>query len=211
MKRIRRFHLPVPFDSRESLWGLSLETALSRAHIELEIGCGVGWHPIDLAKKMKSETQAMIAVERTTEKFHAFRGRLENHPQLASIITGVHGDAFRFIATRIPNSSIDRLWLLYPNPDFKRSNHRWFNSMGFRRSLLALRCSGTFHFSTNLLGYAQEGEIAAGKLGLRLIEKQIISKLTRPDFAPRTHFEKKYFERGNDLFDYVFEKSHEAT
>lgn len=205
----RSFKLPKLSKNRVEIFGLKLTEALRRKSIELEIGCGVGWHPIEIAKQMRSD-QAFIAVERTSNKFAAFKRRLENHPSLKTVLTAVHGDAFHFIAEEIPDQALERIWLLYPNPEVKRPNNRWYRSPGFRRTLAALRIGGHFHFATNIAEYASTSESQAKLLGLRLQESQIVSQTTHTGYCPRTHFEKKYFERGERLFDYTFEKVNEV-
>lgn len=206
----RAFRLTDLRDERTELFGLPLETALRRKQVELEIGCGVGWHPIETAKNLLADEQALIAIERTNNKFLAFKRRFENHPHLQNVLTGVHADAFHFIAQAIPDQALGKIWMLYPNPEIKRPNNRWYRSPGFRRALMALRLGGRFHFATNLSEYALAGEAQTTRLGLRLLEKQLITKTDQPNFSPRTHFEKKYYERGEQLFDYTFEKVNEA-
>ncbi len=208
--KIRTYRSPAAQSLRIKLHGLSIEEALKRSHIELEIGCGVGWHPIELAKSLVPQQQSIIAIERTTNKFRTFCQRLENHPELSYILTAVQADAFHFITELIPHGSLARLWMLYPNPEIKRPNHRWHNSSAFQMALKGLRTGGTFHFATNLSDYAQDCERTAPRIGLRVLEKRQISNQTDLNFSPRTHFEKKYFERRNVLFDYVFEKTDEA-
>lgn len=208
--KFRNYRSSVSRNLQLKSHGLPLEEALKRSHIELEIGCGVGWHPIEVAKSLVPEQQSILAIERTTNKFNAFRRRLENHPDLNSVLTAIQADAFHLITELIPHESLTRLWMLYPNPEIKRPNNRWYNSSAFRMALRALRTGGTFHFATNLSDYAEESETLAPRMGLRVIEKRQISNQFNVDFSPRTHFEKKYFERGNLLFDYVFEKTDEA-
>lgn len=202
---IRTYNSPKVGLERLVLSGLPLKEALSRASVELEIGCGVGWHPIQRAKAISDLNSAIIAVERTSNKFNAFQRRLDNHRELLNLITAIHADAFQFVAHQVPNQSLDRLWLMYPNPEIKKSNNRWYRSPGFRRALQAVKPSGTFHFATNLLDFAEAAETHAPHLGLRLLEKKVLNLRQTPLFSPRTHFEKKYFERGDALYDFVFD------
>lgn len=212
----RQYQVPNTLGDRTQTFGLPLEEALRRRSIELEIGCGVGWHPIEVAKLLEND-QALIAIERTSNKFAAFQRRLQNHPHLQDVLSAVHADAFHFIATSVPSASLDKIWMLYPNPEIKRPNNRWYLSPGFRRALQALRIGGVFHFATNIADYAHAGEAQAKSLGLSLQEARLIQKSqlnqqsNQAPFSPRTHFEKKYYERGETLFDYVFQKTSEVS
>lgn len=177
----------------------------SDRRIVLEIGCGVGWHPIQLAEQLGPKA-LIVAVERTENKFNSFRTRLDNHPELHTCICAVHGDAYHFVDRHFPLARIDDVWMLYPNPEMKRTSLRWYNAPSFQRIVDAMKPGAFFHFATNLKDFAIEGVKAANQFDLDAVSKVEINRQSDPQFKPRSHFEKKYFERQETLFSLQFRK-----
>lgn len=163
--------------------------------LDLEIGCGVGWHPVTYAARHPDRT--LIAIEHTREKFQKFKQRASRH-DLANL-RAVHADAVRYVTHAIAPSSLERVFILYPNPEMRASNKRWFRMPFFEELLSKLKSGGTLQLATNLEGYAEEAKTYARYWGLNLVHESHPSE-------PRTHFEKKYLERGETCFDLVFQK-----
>ncbi len=179
----------------------------SDRRLVLEIGCGVGWHPVQLAKQWQVDRDSaslLIAVERTKMKFDSFRNRLLHHEDLQKSICAVHGDAYQFVDLYFTNSRLDEVWLLYPNPEVKRPGLRWYNAPAFQRIQSAMKPGALFHFATNLQDFAREGLTKGTTLGLEVVSHNEISNQSTPDFNPRSHFEKKYFERGEIIYSTQF-------
>ena len=166
------------------------------ATLDLEIGCGVGWHPVTYAKQNHERT--LIAIEHTREKFQKFSARAEKHA-LTNLIP-VHADAVRYVTHAISPQSIDRVFILYPNPEEQASNKRWLRMPFFSELLSKVKVGGTVQLATNIAHYAEEAkQYATGVWGLACIAE------SNPK-TPRTHFEKKYLERGETCFDLIFQK-----
>ena len=182
--------------------GLLLDAFFNRPFLAVEIGCGVGLHPIQYATEFPS--RSMIAIERTTEKFASFHRRLEMHPHLKDRICAVHADAFQFLDENFPLRSIDEVWILYPNPEPKKITRRWFFTPFTSRLIELLKPEAKLFLSTNIESYALDCEKMAGQFQLVVEKSAVFSQLTRPDWKPRTHFEKKYYERGEAIFDITF-------
>lgn len=164
--------------------------------LDLEIGCGVGWHPIAYAQA--NADRRLIAIEHTRAKFESFERRLQKH-NLANLLA-VHADAVRWITHAIGNESLDRVFILYPNPEPQAKNKRWFRMPFMEELLRKLKPNGTITLATNIGEYAAEArEYAMQHWGLELVKESTPRK-------PRTHFEKKYLERGEECFDLVFRK-----
>lgn len=171
--------------------------------LDVEIGCGVGFHPLKYARE--NPGRQLIAFERTKEKFAKFESRLAHHDSLPNL-KPVHGDAIAWITHGLQAAQVDRYFLLYPNPYPKESQRNLrFHAMPFFSFLLStLKPGGSLTLATNMKFYAEEAKHSfTEEWGMTLIsEKQI-----EPQAAPRTHFEKKYLARGEPCFDFLFQKS----
>ena len=174
----------------------------------LEIGAGVGFHAIQHAKEHPGIL--LVAIERTQEKFQKFKGRFERHPQLHAYknLFAIHGDAIGWCTHELTEYRWDRVFLLYPNPNPKNAKSRWINQPFFGTVLEQCKPGATLEFATNIESYAQEFEIQAlKKWNLICSFKQVFNRDSAPSgFTPRTHFEKKYFERGETLHHLQFQR-----
>ncbi len=170
--------------------------------LDLEIGAGQGLHAIQYC--LRHPERRLIALERTQAKFAAFRSRQMRHPGLDNLLA-LRSDAQAFASHFLPPLSLDKVFLLYPNPypKARQANQRWHRSpfMGFLHT--RMKEDGRLFLATNLRWYADEAEHWLAEAGLfRLLDRREL----REGSLPRTHFEKKYLERGETCFDLVFEK-----
>lgn len=198
----REFHLPEKVLAREA----SLDPAFlsDERPLDVEIGCGVGLHPIRRA--LNFPERKLIAIEHTREKFEKFAGRLVHHPHLPNLLP-VHANAISWISKNLPPQSIDQIFLLYPNPNPQRKNQRWFMMPFMHRLLLSLKNGGRLHLATNIEAYFSEALEQSSKLNLRILEKRQLGSSNLAE--ARTHFEKKYLARGETCFNVIFEKPDE--
>src|SRR5689334_22652665 len=90
--------------------------------LDVEIGCGVGLHPIRYA--LANPERNLIAIEHTREKFASFRQRYEGNGHPANLFP-IHADAIRWVTHALPPGSVSKFLLLYPNPEPKATNKRW--------------------------------------------------------------------------------------
>ena len=67
-----------------------------------------------------------------------------------------------------------------------------------------MRPGASLFFATNLEDYAATAPDFAAARGLGMTKFEKIRRETLPDFQTRTHFEKKYFERGETIFNFEF-------
>lgn len=170
--------------------------------IDIEIGCGVGLHPIRYSAE--NPDRILIAIERTRLKFAKFKTRFENHRKPKNLFP-VHADATHWIFRHVPDFRIDRVFILYPNPypKPKQKNQRFAFSSFLPELIKKLNVDGTLHLATNLYYYAEEMKTELTQTwGLQLIKEEVID----PDTKPRSHFEKKYLIRGDKCFDLIFQK-----
>lgn len=194
--QVRMFNIDQVKPPVETIAHPSASAWLARANtpIDLEIGCGVGWHPISYARE--NPDRRLIAIEHTRAKFERFQGRLNNQPELTNLLA-VHADAVRWVAHSLPPQSIERCFFLYPNPEPKAPNRRWLRSPFLHRLLTTLKPGGEITLATNEQWYMAEArDWAAHAWGLEEIDYREITA-----GSPRTHFEKKYLARGQTCFD----------
>lgn len=179
---------------------IKVEIPLSYQNLDIEIGCGVGFHPIDYAKN--NPERLLIAIEKTKEKFDKFLGRLERHPNIKSVVP-IHTNAVWWIAHFVKPNSVDRYFILYPNPYPKDPQKRFFQMPFMNHLVETLKLGGTITLATNEKYYFDESLENAEKIfGLKVIENKAVD----PSGKPRTHFEKKYLERGETCYNLVFRK-----
>jgi tRNA (guanine-N7-)-methyltransferase len=169
-------------------------------NFDIEIGCGVGLHAIQYCKNNPDRT--LFAIEKTEEKFGKFSRRISNHPDIKNLIA-VRGDGMAWVVHGIPEKCVDQYFFLYPNPYPKNAqkNLRFHNMPTFAAVMDSLKIGGFIHLATNEVFYAEEAErVSKDQWGLKLIEKEKWNQ------KPRTHFEKKYLERGEDCWNLVWQK-----
>jgi tRNA (guanine-N7-)-methyltransferase len=179
---------------------LKVEIPDGFSNLDIEIGCGVGFHPIDYAKN--NPDRLLVAIEKTKEKFDKFLGRLERHPQIKNIIP-IHTNAVWWIAHEVKPKTVDRYFILYPNPYPKDPQKRFFQMPFMRHLIDTLKPGGTITLATNEESYFHESLTNATDIfGLQVLEHKVLSSTDRP----RTHFEKKYLERGETCYNLVVQK-----
>lgn len=166
---------------------------------DLEIGCGAGWHPIRYAAE--NPDRNLIAIERTAAKFNAFASRLRRHdlPNLLAL----HADATAVLAHDLPAAFFSRLFFLYPNPEPRNPAQRWIRRPFFARVLETCRPGAEIVFATNEPSYFEElAQHGPSTWMLKIKSTRVLGREDLP--AARTHFEKKYLERGQSCREIVF-------
>jgi tRNA (guanine-N7-)-methyltransferase len=168
--------------------------------VALEIGAGVGWHAMRWSQAHSD--YLYLAVEHSKTRFEGLVKRWERHGQPAHLIP-IHADAESFVTHCLPAASLDKIFILYPNPYPKESqaNKRWHRMPFMEELLKKLKAQGEIEFATNEFFYAEEfRRYLKEQWSLRELEYRTLSKALNPEFRPRTHFEKKYWLRGQELF-----------
>lgn len=180
-----------------------LKAEIATGFADIEIGAGQGLHAIRYG--LAHPERKLLAIERTTEKFERFRGRLQKHPNIHNVFP-LHADAVSVIAHHVSDNSVDRFFLLYPNPypKQKQRNLRWHNSPFMGCLISKLKADGRLHLSTNLKWYADEAiQTLVEQWSMKLA---LDSKVMDPHLA-QTHFERKYLERGETCYRMIFIKA----
>ncbi len=171
--------------------------------LAIEIGCGVGLHPIQWCQSHPDK--ALLALERTKNKFQSFQSRIDSH-DLPNLFP-VFGDAQDWAPAHLKENSVDQIFLLYPNPypKEKQANKRWYRSPFAHYLLNILKPKGQIHFATNEKFLRDECLMYAKEFWNLKVFKERIS--TSTTWKPRTHFEKKYLGRGLTCYDIIFHKT----
>lgn len=170
------------------------------APLDLEIGAGVGFQALQYTKNHPE--RFLISIERTEEKFEKFFRRFENHNRPKNLLP-VHADAISLVHYYLPPQKIERAFFYYPNPESKNPTQRWINMPFFGRLIALLPPQASIQFVTNEEFYYQELLREYSKWPLQLArQRTFILKDQAPHF--RTHFEKKYLERGETCYEVEF-------
>lgn len=179
-----------------------LEPVTSQSPLDLEIGAGQGLHAIHYAKLHPQRT--LIAVERTATRFAKMQARHSRHSHLVNLWP-VNADALSIVVHFIKDHSLDRIFLLYPNPypKTKQANLRWHNMPFMAVLKQRLIPGGELILATNIEHYADEAqEQMTSEWKFILTSRSLVSNQS----SPRTHFEKKYLERGERCWNLTFVK-----
>ena len=187
-----------PHDVQQSVMGFLKKPCKK---LNIEIGCGVGFHPIQYALNHSDEN--IIAIERTSEKFEKFKGRLRNH-NLANLL-GVHAEAAILLPHTLEAQSVDQYFILYPNPYPKESqkNLRWAHLPFLNFVMSTLKPGGSLQFATNLEFYKDE---LLERLPEMFQFETVDCKEVTSSPKPLTHFEKKYLADGQTCFHIRFKR-----
>ena len=170
----------------------------------IEVGCGNGFHSIQLAKN--NPDRPIIAIERTKHKFSAFESRVKSH-HLKNLYP-VFGDATHWLPSNIESIKIQSYYFLYPNPypKEKQANKRFHRSPFLEYVIASLKQDGSLFFATNEKWFHEECiEYCTQNWGLKMIKNVEIS--TSNTTTPLTYFEKKYLERGQTCYHLCFQKN----
>ncbi len=175
--------------------------------LDVEIGCGVGLHPIQFAKAHPD--RYLVAIEHTREKFEKFRRRFERH-HLPNLLP-VHANAISWVSHCLGDETVDNFYFLYPNPNPKGKdfNKRWHAMPFMEKVIRCLKPNGRIHLATNETFYAIEAKANFEQVwSLKTVR---FERIQAGDVRPRTHFEKKYLARAHTCFDLIFSKSTPAS
>jgi tRNA (guanine-N7-)-methyltransferase len=191
-----------PIATNEQAW----RENMGLRNLVVEIGPGVGLHPIQYAKQHPQDY--IVAIEKTSAKYDKFARRVEHHPQLDNIYA-VHANAIEWITRNIKADEVSQYFLLYPNPYPKESQkNKRLMHMPFMQYLVAtMQVGATITLATNMEFFYLEAKqqweaISCFSLVQDLRLQQNI------DLKPRTHFERKYLAAGQTCFQLVFAKKY---
>lgn len=202
-RRYQQPQLPVPRYLTKNQKSEKLKKFIDQAStLILEIGCGVGLHPIRYA--LNHPSHRVIAVERTKERFEKFFRRYVNHQSPGNLFP-IHADAEAILNHYIAENSLDQIYFLYPNPEPQNPARRWIRMPLFGFILKKMKSDGKIIFVTNDKNYWTELRTINQEFWqMSIVHETEISREKCPEFQPRTHFEKKYLDAGQTIYELCF-------
>ncbi|MCX4026572.1 tRNA (guanosine(46)-N7)-methyltransferase TrmB [Endozoicomonas sp. SM1973] len=174
------------------------------APLVLEIGFGMGHSLLKMAEQEPEKNFIGIEVHRPGV------GSLLNEAQKAGLtnLRVYCDDAVEVLKHCIPDESIDRLQLYFPDPWHKKRHHkRRIVQPAFVQALRAkLKVNGLFHMATDWENYAEHMlEVMQEAEGFENTSTQN-DYVARPNYRPITKFEKRGARLGHGVWDLVFKR-----
>jgi tRNA (guanine-N7-)-methyltransferase len=117
-------------------------------------------------------------------------------------------DAVEVLEQQIPNTSLDAVYLFFPDPWHKKKHHkrRIVQTEFVQLVWCKLKPGGIFHMATDWENYAEHMlEVMTKAKGF----ENVASKgnyIARPDYRPLTKFEQRGHRLGHGVWDLIFEK-----
>jgi tRNA (guanine-N7-)-methyltransferase len=117
-------------------------------------------------------------------------------------------DAVEVLQQAIPDASLDRVQLFFPDPWPKKRHHkrRLVQSEFVQLLRLKLKVGGIFHMATDWQAYAEH-------MSLVMEDAQGFANLagvgcysSRPDYRPLTKYEQRGHQLGHEVFDLLYER-----
>ncbi|RYZ89443.1 MAG: tRNA (guanosine(46)-N7)-methyltransferase TrmB, partial [Moraxellaceae bacterium] len=199
------------FDTWWPTYGLSLYNGTidpgiifgRQAPLVLEIGFGMGDSLLEMAKNDPAKDFIGIEVHPPGV------GKLINEAGKAGVknLRVYMADAMDVLEDCIPDASIDRLQLYFPDPWHKKKhNKRRIVQPAFVQKLRPkLKAGGVFHMATDWQPYAEhmlDVMIVAENYANLSVDNGYSS---RPDYRPITKFEKRGERLGHGVWDLLFQ------
>ncbi|MCW8888523.1 MAG: tRNA (guanosine(46)-N7)-methyltransferase TrmB [Gammaproteobacteria bacterium] len=183
---------------------LNFEAIFGRtAPITLEIGYGNGESLVQMAKAAPERDFVGIEVHRPGV------GRLLHRIEELGLtnLKTICADAVEVLKQQIPDESIDRVQLFFPDPWHKKRHHKrrivsdeWL--MLVRSKLLM---GGTIHMATDWEHYAEQmlDDLSSAEGFVNCADESFIP---RPESRPLTKFEQRGLDRGHGVWDLLFRR-----
>lgn len=201
------------FDKQWSVYGLSLysgkldfqQTYGRQAPVVLEIGFGMGDSLLQMAQSEPDKDFLGVEVHPPGV------GRLINNAgkQGTNNLRVYMADAIDVLEDCVPDNSIDRFQLYFPDPWHKKKHHkrRIVQPAFVQRIRQKLKIGGMFHLATDWENYAEHMmEVMCTAEGYTNLAGDY-QYAERPDYRPVTKFEKRGERLGHGVWDILFERT----
>ena len=178
--------------------------------VNLEIGFGMGDSLIEMARS--SPETNFLGIEVHTPGVGRILQRIEQ-VQLTNLRV-FHADAIDILEHRIPVSSLNAVFLYFPDPWHKRRhNKRRIVSTHFIQLVYShLQEGGFFHMATDWQDYAKHmlkemTQTIQENSSINLINQSPQGDyIDRPKWRPETKFEGKGLRKGHGIWDILYKK-----
>lgn len=170
------------------------------APLIVEIGSGMGESTALMAQARPDINLLAIEVYRpgvAQTLHHLSRAGVDN-------VRVLRGECIQVLTELVRPGTLSEVWLFFPDP-WPKTRHlkRRLVSPGFADLVASrLRRGGVFRLATDWAPYA-ERMLAAGT-GAKLLRNPHCGWAPRPEFRPRTRFERRGLAEGREIFDLEF-------
>jgi len=170
----------------------------------LEIGFGNGHSLAKMAAEHADEDYLGIEVHRPG--VGALLLLIEEHG--LSNIRLMCDDAVEVLKHRLPDDSLNRAQLFFPDPWHKKRHHKRRILQSNFVSLIAqkLKCGGLFHLATDWEDYALQMVDVMSKSSAFENTAGEGNFVARPDYRPLTKFEQRGKRLGHGVWDLIYKK-----
>ena len=182
------------------------KASLFSNNMDLEIGCGVGWHGIQ--RSLEHPDRLYLGVEPCKKRIEKFNRRWLAHDQPKNLM--IFRSRIEMLLPQIkPEIKFDRIFILYPTPYMKNKTKtkRWHLQPFMCKLIERLKDCGKIVMATNIQEYALEFEASmetSWNLFPHSKEKYDLQRFEKESMKFRTHFEKKYLLDGQTIFNYEY-------
>lgn len=173
------------------------------AHTVVEIGFGMGASFVAMAKAAPEQNFMGIEVHRPGVGACLADAKDEG----VTNVRVMEHDAVEVMMNCLPENSIDRLQLFFPDPWHKKRHHkrRIVQPEFVQMIRRVLKPGGVFHMATDWENYAEHMlEVMDAAEGFTNQHSET-SYAPRPDYRPLTKFEKRGQRLGHGVWDLLFE------
>ncbi|RDV25683.1 tRNA (guanosine(46)-N7)-methyltransferase TrmB [Alteromonas aestuariivivens] len=171
----------------------------------LEIGFGMGKSLVEMASNAPDKNFIGIEVHRPgVGACLSLAGELG-----LTNLRAMEYDAVEVFKKMIPDSSLDRVQLYFPDPWHKKRHHkRRIVQPEFAEMVrVKLKMGGHFHMATDWENYAEHmAEIMNSAPGFKNTAEQG-NYVPRPDYRPITKFEVRGQKLGHGVWDLIYERT----
>ena len=182
---------------------LNFERCFGNTHpVTFEIGFGMGQSLVEMAKNAPERN--FIGVEVHEPGVGACLMAAEQEG--VSNLRIYNDDAVEVLKQCIPDASLDRVQIFFPDPWHKKRHHkRRIVQPEFINQLMSkLRVDGCIHLATDWQNYA-EHMLAVLNDNPRLDnQSETNDYVARPDSRPKTKFEQRGENKGHGVWDLIF-------
>jgi len=173
-----------------------------KAPIVMEIGFGNGLSLADMAQAAPEENYFGVEVHKP-----GLGSLLVQVKQRGLANVRVSGDDAVEVLRQIPDSSLDRMQIFFPDPWHKKRHHkrRLIQSKFVNQVMRCLKPNGILHVATDWQNYAEHVlELLSSTEGLQNLADTYSVK---PSYRPETKYERRGLKLGHGVWDILFQKT----